>query len=119
MSWGEFKASANEVGNWLWGTARGGFNEKQTIGQIMTDAVISMFPISDEVTTAGDVIAAGLRLAQYPEKRQEVVEWVALVLMVIGSDLRARSEEAILVKAFGTTYASYCARTRRFIPGVY
>lgn len=48
-----------------------------------------------------------------------VVEWVALALMVIGSDLRARSEEAILVKAFGTAYANYCARSSRFIPGVY
>ncbi|MEO8738162.1 MAG: isoprenylcysteine carboxylmethyltransferase family protein [Casimicrobiaceae bacterium] len=48
-----------------------------------------------------------------------VVEWLALGLMVIGSDLRARSEEAILVKAFGNAYTTYCARTKRFIPLIY
>jgi hypothetical protein len=83
MSWGEFKAASNEVGNWLWGSAQGGFNEKQTIGQIVTDAVISMFPIAGEVTAARDVIASGLRLAQYPEKRTETLEWVGLVLPLL------------------------------------
>jgi protein-S-isoprenylcysteine O-methyltransferase Ste14 len=46
-------------------------------------------------------------------------EWVALLLMAIGSDLRARSEEAILVRAFGNAYTNYMARTRRFIPLIY
>jgi protein-S-isoprenylcysteine O-methyltransferase Ste14 len=44
---------------------------------------------------------------------------VAVVLMVIGSDLRARAEEKILGEGFGDAYRSYCARTRRFIPGIY
>lgn len=83
MSWGEFKAASNEVGGWLWGMAQGGFNEKQSIGQIVTDAVISMFPIAGEVTAARDVIASGLRLAQYPEKRKEIMEWVGLVLPLL------------------------------------
>ena len=47
------------------------------------------------------------------------VEWVALALMFIGGDLRARSEEAILAQAFGAAYTDYCARTKRFIPLVY
>lgn len=45
--------------------------------------------------------------------------WAAVVLMVVGSDLRARAEEGVLRQAFGDTYQAYCARTRRFIPGVY
>jgi protein-S-isoprenylcysteine O-methyltransferase Ste14 len=45
--------------------------------------------------------------------------WLGFVLMVIGSDLRARSEERILVRAFGGTYEDYCSRTRRFVPGIY
>jgi protein-S-isoprenylcysteine O-methyltransferase Ste14 len=48
-----------------------------------------------------------------------VVEWIALVLMFIGGDVRARSEEAILTQAFGAAYTDYCARTKRFIPLVY
>jgi hypothetical protein len=83
MSWGEFKAASNEVGGWFWGMAQGGFNEKQSIGQIVTDAVISMFPIAGEVTAARDVIASSLRLAQYPEKRKETMEWVGLVLPLL------------------------------------
>jgi protein-S-isoprenylcysteine O-methyltransferase Ste14 len=41
------------------------------------------------------------------------------VLMAIGSDLRARAEETLLQLAFGDSYQAYCARTARFIPGVY
>ena len=45
--------------------------------------------------------------------------WIAFGLMVIGSDFRARAEETVLTEAFGREYSTYCARTRRFIPGIY
>jgi protein-S-isoprenylcysteine O-methyltransferase Ste14 len=45
--------------------------------------------------------------------------WAGFVLMAVGSDLRARVEEPLLVRAFGQTYRDYVARTRRFIPGIY
>ena len=45
--------------------------------------------------------------------------WVSVVMMAIGSDLRGRAEEALLDEAFGGPYREYCARTSRFIPGVY
>jgi protein-S-isoprenylcysteine O-methyltransferase Ste14 len=45
--------------------------------------------------------------------------WIGVVLMVLGSDLRARSEEHLLRSAFGRAYADYCTRTSRFVPGVY
>lgn len=45
--------------------------------------------------------------------------WIAAALMIIGSDLRARSEEVVLARAFGAPYAEYRRRTRRFIPGLY
>jgi protein-S-isoprenylcysteine O-methyltransferase Ste14 len=48
-----------------------------------------------------------------------VTVWTAFILVVIGSTLRARAEEAILVRAFGAAYTDYGARTRRFIPGLY
>jgi protein-S-isoprenylcysteine O-methyltransferase Ste14 len=48
-----------------------------------------------------------------------LTEWVAFVFMVVGSDLRARSEEALLQRNFGERYASYCTRTRRFVPMLY
>jgi protein-S-isoprenylcysteine O-methyltransferase Ste14 len=47
------------------------------------------------------------------------VVWAGFVLMVVGSELRARAEEALLDDAFGSAYREYRARTRRFIPGIY
>ena len=45
--------------------------------------------------------------------------WAGFVLMGLGSDLRARVEESLLVQAFGHAYRNYMERTRRFIPGIY
>jgi protein-S-isoprenylcysteine O-methyltransferase Ste14 len=45
--------------------------------------------------------------------------WAGFALMALGSDLRARSEEALLLGAFGPVYADYCRRTKRFVPGLY
>jgi protein-S-isoprenylcysteine O-methyltransferase Ste14 len=47
------------------------------------------------------------------------IVWAGVVLMVIGSDLRARAEEKLLARAFGEGYRTYCQRTARFIPGIY
>ncbi len=44
---------------------------------------------------------------------------LGVVLMVLGSDLRGRAEEKVLVQAFGDRYREYCARTKRFLPGIY
>lgn len=45
--------------------------------------------------------------------------WIAVALMCIGSDVRARVEESVLRETFGEEYRAYAARTRRFIPGLY
>jgi protein-S-isoprenylcysteine O-methyltransferase Ste14 len=45
--------------------------------------------------------------------------WLGFALMLGGGDLRARAEERVLRRGFGSAYADYCARTSRFIPGVY
>ena len=45
--------------------------------------------------------------------------WAAFVLVVFGSELRARTEEGVLARAFGAAYIDYCGRTKRFIPGIY
>jgi len=47
------------------------------------------------------------------------IVWAAFVLMAIGSDLRACAEETLLKDAFGPSYREYCARTKRFVPGIY
>ncbi len=45
--------------------------------------------------------------------------WISVALMILGSDLRGRVEERVLTEAFGEQYRAYCARTRRFLPGLY
>ena len=47
------------------------------------------------------------------------ITWAAFVLMIIGSDLRARAEETLLAQVFGLVYCEYCRHTARFVPGVY
>ncbi|HEV7839405.1 MAG TPA: isoprenylcysteine carboxylmethyltransferase family protein [Gemmatimonadaceae bacterium] len=47
------------------------------------------------------------------------VVWIGVILIVLGSDLRARAEESLLQKAFGSAYTEYSKRTKRFIPCVY
>jgi len=48
-----------------------------------------------------------------------IIVWAAVVLMTIGSDVRARAEETLLERAFGASYRQYRVRTWRFVPGVY
>jgi protein-S-isoprenylcysteine O-methyltransferase Ste14 len=44
---------------------------------------------------------------------------VGAVLVLVIGDIRARVEEKLLVSAFGDAYRGYCARVKRFLPGVY
>lgn len=78
----EFALHATEVGQWIWGTAQGAFNEKQTLAQIITDAAIGMIPVVGDVTAARDLIAVSTGLATNPEKREHIEEWVLLVIFV-------------------------------------
>ena len=48
----EFRHMATEVAGWLWGTVQGAWNEKQTVSQIITDAVIGMIPLVGQATAA-------------------------------------------------------------------
>lgn len=47
------------------------------------------------------------------------MEFAAFLVLMAGSDLRARAEEGVLTKAFGEAYTAYMGRTKRFVPGVY
>ncbi|HJQ38796.1 MAG TPA: isoprenylcysteine carboxylmethyltransferase family protein [Thermoanaerobaculia bacterium] len=47
------------------------------------------------------------------------VVWIGFILVVLGSELRARAEESVLRSAFGSSYAEYSKHTKRLIPFVY
>jgi hypothetical protein len=78
----EFNLAVAEVGQWIWGMAQGVYNDKQTLSQIITDAVIGMIPLVGDVTAVRDLIAVGTGLATDPKKREETVEWVLLVILL-------------------------------------
>jgi len=44
---------------------------------------------------------------------------IGFMLIVLGSEVRARAEEALMHRAFGSAYSEYSKRTKRFIPCVY
>mgnify|MGYP003703962973 CR=1 FL=1 len=79
----EFKQIAAEVSGWLWGTVQGAWNEKQTLSQIITDAVIGMIPLVGQATAARDIIAVGSGLAENPEKRESTWQWVLFVVLLL------------------------------------
>lgn len=116
LSVNEFKLVATEVGQWLWGTAQGAFNEKQTVSQIITDAVIGMIPLVGDVTAARDLIAVGSGLAKDPRKREETVEWVLLVILifalipVIGGVIKGVGRLALKVVHEGTANSKLAAQ---------
>ena len=64
---------------------------------------------------AGLVLLALGTLTFLPDVR--VLPGVLLVALV--GDLRARTEERVLLQAFGPAYSEYSARVARFVPGVY
>jgi len=45
--------------------------------------------------------------------------WAAFLLMLAGSDLRARAEEKLLTQVFGAAYSEYCKHISRLLPGIY
>jgi hypothetical protein len=113
----EFKLYATEAGQWLWGTVQGAFNEKQTISQIIVDAVIGMTPLVGDVTAVRDLIAVGTGLADHPEKRENKMEWVLLVVLifalipVIGGVIKGVGRLALKVTQEAATNSKVIART--------
>lgn len=100
-----FKSIALDVGDWIWGTVQGAFNEKASFSQILVDAVIGMIPLVGDVTAVRDLIAVVIGLATDPRKREEKMQWILLVILllalvpVIGGVCKGVGR--LLVKAMG------------------
>lgn len=75
--------AANTVVGWMAGALAGEFNEDRTAWQIFFDAGLAMVPVLDQVLDLRDVIAISIRLTD-PEGVREILNWVALVISLIG-----------------------------------
>lgn len=76
-------ASAKSAGTWVGGALKGEFNNKATIGQIVFDAVISMFPVTGEVTAIRDLVAIVMRISGDTREAQKVLNWISIVLCLL------------------------------------
>lgn len=76
-------SAARETGSWVGGALKGEFNDKATLGQIIVDAVISMFPVAGEVTAVRDLIAIVIRMVQGNGEVKKVLNWVGIVLCLL------------------------------------
>jgi hypothetical protein len=79
LIWQRAAASAD----WLGGALAGEFAQKQTVGQIVFDAILSMFPIFGEGTAARDAIAICLAMAKDHRKADDRGQWLKLVLCLL------------------------------------
>jgi hypothetical protein len=112
----EFKLACTEVGQWIWGMAQGAYNDKQTLSQIITDAVIGMIPLVGDVTAVRDLIAVSTGLATDPRKREEKTEWVLLVILlfalipVVGGVIKGVGRIALKVGHFAASESKLIAK---------
>ena len=78
----EIKRWALDTSDWLWGTAQGSWNEKQTTSQIIVDAIIGMIPLVGDVTAARDLIHIGTGLSTDEKKREDALQWALFVVLL-------------------------------------
>lgn len=69
---------------WLKNVLLGEFADNRSRSEIVADMLVSFVPGVVIVTSARDAVAVILRLAQHPEKREELMEWVLLCACLIG-----------------------------------
>lgn len=68
---------------WLGGVLLGEWNDERSTSQIVTDALAGFIPGVGSVMTLRDLLAVIFRLAKYPEKRDDIEEWILLIAMLL------------------------------------
>lgn len=74
---------AGDTALWLRGVILGEWEDHRSISQMVTDALAGFVPGVGSIITLRDLLAVIVRLAKYPEKRQEVEEWILLIAMLL------------------------------------
>jgi hypothetical protein len=68
---------------WLKAVFFGEFADNRPLSAVIADMLVSFLPGVVIVTSARDAVAVVLRLANHPEKREELMEWVLLSACLI------------------------------------
>jgi hypothetical protein len=69
--------------DWLKSVLFGEFADHRPLSAVVADMLVSFVPGVVIVTSARDAVAVLLRLANHPEKREELMEWVLLCACLI------------------------------------
>ncbi|MGJ9416850.1 hypothetical protein ACHAC9_03650 [Massilia sp. CMS3.1] len=69
--------------DWLKSVFFGEFSDHRPLSAVVADMLVSYIPGVVIVTSARDAVAVILRLANHPEKREELMEWVLLSACLI------------------------------------
>ncbi|SEO39803.1 hypothetical protein SAMN05428959_107196 [Duganella sp. CF517] len=69
--------------DWLKSVFFGEFVDNRPLSAVMADMLVSFLPGVVIVTSARDAVAVILRLANHPEKREDLMEWVLLCACLI------------------------------------
>jgi hypothetical protein len=69
--------------DWLKSVLFGEFSDHRPLSAVVADMLVSFIPGVVIVTSARDAVAVILRLANHPEKREELMEWVLLSACLI------------------------------------
>lgn len=69
--------------DWLKSVFFGEFADNRPLSAVVADMLVSFVPGVVIVTSARDAVAVILRLANHPEKREELMEWVLLCACLI------------------------------------
>jgi hypothetical protein len=81
--WDSVVGSAAEGLHWLKSVIFGEFADNRPLSAVVADMLVSFVPGVVIITSARDAVAVVLRLAQHPEKREEVLEWILLIACLI------------------------------------
>lgn len=68
---------------WLKPVFLGEFSDNRPLSAVIADMLVSFLPGVVVVTSARDAVAVVLRLANHPEKREDLMEWVLLCACLI------------------------------------
>uniref|UniRef100_UPI0037362D2C DNA/RNA non-specific endonuclease n=1 Tax=Vibrio atypicus TaxID=558271 RepID=UPI0037362D2C len=68
---------------WSWELLQGDFNENPTVGQIITNAIITAIPVVDQVADVRDICAC-IKFLAWDKRYEDKAVWITVVFTVIG-----------------------------------
>lgn len=69
--------------DWVWGTIQGDFNEDPSVGQLITNAVITAIPLVDQVADARD-LTANIKALVWDKRYDDFTVWLGFFFTLIG-----------------------------------